>query len=207
MEAPMSTARRLRILAAALALPLVLRADVDAPHVKKLGKTVAQYKDDTVKLVVGYKYAQTHLNAKWIFFDVYVSAEGSAPIEIDREDVAFYMPDGKRLNLPGQKRMAEGIPNLQWILKEAAIMADPIGGYFTGRTQEDRLPFFTIPGRNVVQDRFSANQQILVYGNLYFEAPGDRFDPGIYTLAIKNKTVDIKLPLALGIEGELERTK
>jgi len=203
----MSTAPRLRILAAVLALPLVLGADVEKPPVKKLGKTVAQYKDDVVKLVVGYKYAQSNLKKKWIFFDVYVSAEGNAPIEIDREDVAFYMPDGKRLNLPSQKRMADGIPDLQFILKEASIMADPLGGYFIGRTQQDRLPFFTVPGRNVVQDRFAVNNNILVYGKIYWEAPGDRWEPGIYTLAIKNKDVNIKLPLALGIEGELERTK
>ena len=197
------------ILAALVAAvgPLALHAQVDAPNVKKLGKTVAQYKDDTVKLVVGYKWAQNNLKNKWIFLDTYISAEGSAPVDLDREDFAMFFPDGTRVNLPSQKRLAEGLPEIRRVMAQAQIMSDPLGGYFAGRRVEERLPFFTIPGEHIVQDRFAVNLTRLVYGELWWEAKGPVFEPGIYTLAIKNKQVDVKLPLALGIEGELERIK
>jgi hypothetical protein len=47
----------------------------------------------------------------------------------------------------------------------------------------------------------------LACGDMYFESPRDRWEPGIYTLVIESKNVHVRLPLALGIDGPLERVK
>ena len=53
----------------------------------------------------------------------------------------------------------------------------------------------------------AVDRDTLAWGHLFFESPKGRFEPGIYTLVIENKVAHVRLPLALGIEGTLERTK
>jgi hypothetical protein len=193
---------------AALALAGVEGADVDSgPNVTRLGKTVMRWRDETVQVVVGYKHAQTHLDRKWILLDTYLSARSNKPIEVWREDVSLVTPDGKRLGLPSQRRMAEGIPDLRRMLNEAKVQRDPLGGYFPGAVREERLGFFAVPGEDIVFDKVTVNMQTLAYGDIYFESPRPAWEPGIYTLVIENRDVHVRLPLTLGVEGPLERVR
>ena len=183
-------------------------ADVDAgPNVARLGKTVMRWRDETVQVVVGYKHAQAHLDHKWILLDTYLSARSSKPVEVWREDVSLVTPDGTRLGLPSQRRMAEGIPDLRRMLNEAKVQREPLGGYFPGAVREERLGFFAIPGEDIVFDRVTVNWQTVAWGDLYFESPKAAWEAGIYTLVIKNKDVNVRLPLTLGVEGPLERVR
>lgn len=193
--------------AAALCLAIPVAADVEGPNVKRLGRTVMRWKDDTLQLVVGYRHAQLHLDKKWILLDTYLIATGSKPVEVWREDVSLLMPDGTRLPLPTQRRLAEGIPDLRRMLHEAKVQRDPLGGYFPGAVHEERLGFFTVPGEDIVFDKATVNMQTVAWGDLYFESPKGRWEPGIYTLVIESKNVHVRLPLALGIDGPLERVK
>jgi hypothetical protein len=195
--------------AAALALagPVVLSAGIESPSVKKLGRTVVRYRDDVLQLVVGYKHANSNLDARWILLDTCISAAGGLPVEIYREDVALLAPDGTRLALPSQKRMAKGIPDLRRMLLQAQVVRDPLGGYFPGRVREERLGFFAVPGEAIVFEQVTVDRDTLAWGNLFFESAKERFEPGIYTLVVENKVAHVRLPLALGIEGELERVK
>jgi hypothetical protein len=84
---------------------------------------------------------------------------------------------------------------------------DPLGGYFPGRIREERLGFFCVPGEGIVFDRVTVDHDTLAWGHLFFESPVGRFAPGIYTLEIENKVAHVRLPLSLGIDGALERTK
>jgi hypothetical protein len=86
-------------------------------------------------------------------------------------------------------------------------MRDPLGGYFPGRIREERLGFFAVPGEQIVFDRVTVNRDTLAWGDLFFESPKERFEPGIYTLVMENKLARVRLPLALGIDGVLERVK
>lgn len=198
-----------RILAglAALVLASAAAADVEGPNVKRLGRTVMRWRDETLQVVVGYKHAQLHLDKKWILLETYLSATGNRPIEVWREDVSLQMPDGTRLSLPSQRRMGEGIPDLRRMLSEAKVQRDPLGSYFPGAVREERLGFFAIPGEDIVFDKVVVNSLILAWGDLYFESPKDRWEPGIYTLVIESKSVHVRLPLALGIDGPLERVR
>lgn len=185
----------------------VLRAGIESPNVKRLGRTVVRYRDEVLLLVVGYKHAHSHLDTRWILLETCVSATGGQPVEIYREDVALLAPDGTRLPLPSQKRMAQGIPDLRRMLLQARVIRDPLGGYFTGRVREERLGFFAVPGEAIVFDQVVVDHDTLAWGNLFFESPKGRFDPGIYTLVVENKVAHVRMPLALGIDGDLERVR
>ncbi|HVO49493.1 MAG TPA: hypothetical protein VMV60_00680 [Thermoanaerobaculia bacterium] len=183
-------------------------ADVDGgPNVKRLGATVMRWKDDTLQVIVGYKHAQLHLDKKWILLDTFVTATGGTPVEIWREDVALLAPDGTRIPLPSQRRMAHGIPDLRRMLNEANVQKDPLGGYFQGADREERLGFFAIPGEDIVFDKVTVNWRTLAFGPLFFPSPKERWAPGIYTLVIENRDVHVRLPLTLGVDGPLERVR
>jgi hypothetical protein len=184
-----------------------LAADLESANVKKLGRTVVRFRDDKLQVVVGYKHAQFHLDSRWILLETCLSASGSQPVEIFREDVSLILPDGTQVSLPSQKKMAQGLPDLRRMLNQARVTRDPLGGYFLGRTREERLGFFAVPGEAIVFDRVTVNHDTLAWGHLFFESPTGRFEPGIYTLVLENKLAHVRLPLALGIERDLERVK
>ena len=184
-----------------------IHADLDSPNVKKLGRTVSRYRDDVLQVVIGYKHAQYHLDSRWILLETCMSATGSQPVEIYREDVTLFGPDGTRMPMPSQKKMAQGIPDLSRMLLQARVVRDPLGGYFPGRSREERLGFFAVPGEGIVFDQVTVDRDTLAWGHLFFESPKGRFEPGIYTLVMENKVAHVRLPLALGIDGTLERTK
>jgi hypothetical protein len=181
--------------------------DVDAgPGVKRLGRTVMRWRDDTVQLVIGYRHAHAHLGKKWILLDTYLIATGQ-PVEVWREDISLVTPDGTRLPLPSQRRMAVGIPDIRRMLNEAKVQRDPLGAYFPRAVREERIGFFAVPGEDIVFDKVVVNNITLASGDLYFESPKDRWEPGIYTFVVESKTVHVRLPLALGIDGPLERVR
>jgi hypothetical protein len=182
-------------------------ADLDSANVKKLGRTVVRFKDDRLLVVVGYKHAQLHLDSPWILLQTCLSASGNQPVEIFREDVSLILPDGTQVPMPSQKKMAQGLSDLRRMLNQARVIRDPLGGYFSGRTREERLGFFAVPGEQIVFDRVTVNHDTLAWGDLFFESPKGRFEPGIYTLVLENKLAHVRLPLALGIEGDLPRVK
>lgn len=183
-------------------------ADVDGgSNVTRLGKTVMRWRDDSVQIVVGYRHAQAHLDRKWILLDIGLTVWSGKPVEIYREDVWLVMPDGRRLPMPSQRRMAEGIPDLRRMLNEAKVQRDPLNGYFPGAVREERLGFFAIPGEDIVFDKVAVNSRTLASGDVYFESPNATWAPGIYTLVVENRDVHVRLPLTLGIDVPLERLR
>ncbi len=160
-----------------------------------------------MQVVVGYRHAQAHLDQKWILLDIGLTVWSGKPVEVFREDVWLVMPDGKRLPMPSQRRMAEGIPDLRRMLNEAKVQRDPLNGYFPGAVREERLGFFAVPGEEIVFDKVAVNSRTLASGDVYFESPNATWEPGIYTLVIENRDVHVRLPLTLGIDVPLERVR
>ena len=200
-------ASRSTVLCLLAALPLAAAGDLEGPNVKRLGRTVMRWRDDAVQIVVSYRHAHAHLDKKWILLDTYLIATSNKPGEVWREDESLATPDGRRLNMPSQKRMAEGLPDLRRMLQEAKVSRDPLDSYFPSALRQERLGFFAIPGEDIVFDKVTVNYQTAACGDIYFESATDRFDPGIYTLVIENRDVHVRLPLALGIDGPLERVR
>jgi hypothetical protein len=180
---------------------------LESKYVTRLGERVLQYKDDVLQLVVGYRYAANSLDQKWILLDTYLTPVWNRPLAFQREDFSLVTPDGTRLNLPTQKRFAEGVSDVQRIERLAAIQSDPLEGYFPFRRTSEQIRFFVGPDGGIVRPELIVSTLQMAYGPLYFASPKEKWEPGIYTLAVKNKDVDLKLPLPLGVEGPLERVK
>lgn len=187
-----------------LLLTGVIAADFGSPNVKRLGQTLMQWKDDTVQVVVSWRHAQQHLDQAWILLDFSFFAAGGNPVTIHREDIELMLPDGRSLNLPSQNKLAKGLPDIRRVVMQANVNRDPISGYFVGATRPQSLRFFSIPGDDIVLDEVTGTHSILTQGDLYFESPTGSWYKGIYTLKIKNKDINVKLPIPLGIAGDLE---
>ena len=180
---------------------------LESKNVKRLGERVLQYKDDVIQLVVGYRYAANSLNQKWILLDTYMTPVWNRPLSFQREDFSLVTPDGTRLNLPTQKRFAEEVSDVQRIERLAEIQSDPLEGYFPFRRSTEEIRFFVGPDGGVVRPELVLSTLQMAHGSLYFASPKGKWEPGIYTLVIKNREVDAKLPLPLGVEGPLERVQ
>ena len=200
----MTRARRWIALLVFTALAGSAVAAEKAAPVKRLGKTVVRYQDDAVKVVLSWRFAnQTFEKEPWLLLELAFAAEGKA-VNLNREDVALLGPDGERIPLPGQKRFSEGVRDPLALVKRASVARDPLDNYFSRPTQLESLRFFTVPGGSVVQDEVSGGPSWLIQGDLYFEAPTGAWKPGSYTLALKNKTMDVELPFSLPA-GELKK--
>ncbi len=174
----------------------VLAAPAGSP-VRRLGKTVVRHHDSAVTAVLSWKYAnQTFGKEPWLLLELAFAAEGR-PLELDREDVSLRTPDGESIPLPGQKRLAESFKDVRWFVQKSSVARDPLTGYFPSVTLEQRLPFFTVPGGAIVQDRIGGGPTMLTRGDLFFEAPSGVWKPGRYALVLKNKGMDVELPFHL----------
>lgn len=165
--------------------------------VRRAGKTVTEYKDDKVHVIVGYRWASAHLDEAWTFFEVALRATSGKAVDVDREDVSLTMPDGTRVNLPTQKRMSEGVKDVRWLLQKAAVSRDPIDGYFPATRVVQGLRFFVVPGEATTYDRVEVSREVVAQGDLFFESPTGKFPPGEYLLGIRNKQVEIEIPIRL----------
>ena len=201
------TQRYLPALFLALSLPASAGDALESPNVKRLGKTVVQYKDDVIQVVVGYRYASGNLKEPWLLLDTYLMPAGERPLSFQREDFGLLTPDGTRVNLPSQRRFAEGLADVDRVRTLAAIAGDPLEGYFSRRDRVERIRFFVTPSEGTAREDLDTSPREMAYGYLFFSSPKGSWEKGIYTLVVKNKDVDVKLPIPLGIEGELERVK
>ena len=175
--------------------------------VKRLGKTVVQHKDDRVKAVLSWRFAnQTFEKEPWILLELAFAAEGST-VELNREDVSLLTPDGERIPLPGQKRLAEGLKDVRWFVQRSAVARDPINGYFPRPNHERRLPFFAIPGEQIVLDEIGGGPSWLIQGDLFFESATGSWKRGRYVLALKNKWMDVELPFTFPADDPKEEKK
>ncbi len=177
-------------------------ADIPAPSVRpsvrSLGHTLAEYRDNQVQLVASWRWAEAHPHSKWIFLDTWVSPTSNGSFDINREGISLVTPDGSRIDLASQRRLAENLPNLKMVLLQARVFHDPIAPYFPGVHRLERFKFFTVPGRHVVFDSVGLGPMTLAHGDLFFESPTGSFAPGVYTLVIRNRNVNVRLPFTLG---------
>ena len=198
------------ILAATLAAGLLLSglsSAVDSPNLKRLGATVAQYKDDAFQLAVSWKYPQLHPEERWTFFETWMMPVGQQGITINREDVSLFLPDGTRVSLPSQKKLQEGLGDIRRVVTVGDVSRDPMEGYFNARNAVLRIGFHEVPGTFISFDERGIAPYWAAVGDLFFENPKGKWEKGIYTFSVKNKAVDAKVPMPIGITEDLERVK
>ena len=193
-------------LAAGFAVAGSAFAAPDAPPVRRLGKTVVQHRDDNVRVVLSWRYAnQTFEKEPWLLLELAFASEGP-PVNLNREDVSLLTPAGERLPLPSQKRLAEGL-DVRWVEQKASVARDPVTGYFPSQRLEQRVPFFTWPGGPVVIDEIGGGPTMLTRGDIFFESPSGAWKPGTYTLVLKNKWMSVELPFALPADDPKKAAK
>jgi hypothetical protein len=189
-----------RIPTATLAVAVVLGTTAlaqDAPEIQQKGKFVSQWKDDRVQIDLGLRFANSQFPSKWLMIQTGVAATSNKPIRIDREDITLVMPGGDTVNLASQKALTEGLPDVRHDYEKAAIIQDPIEGYFVGPTRHQRIGFFSPPAQTITYEQVTVDRETLALGYLFFHAPGDKFPPGKYVLQVYNKDVDLRLPFVL----------
>jgi hypothetical protein len=169
------------------------------PTVKLLGKTVAQFKDDKIQVAVSWKYPAFHAEEKWAFFETWAMPLGNPPVRINREDISLFSPDGTRISLPNQKELTKGLPDIRRALDIGDVARDPMGGYFWSRQRTYRLGFHEVPATITAFDFCALGPGDAACGDLFFENPKVAWEKGTYTFEIKNKEIDVKIPITLGL--------
>jgi hypothetical protein len=198
--------RTLALIASVALAGGVAAAPADSP-VKRLGKTVVQHQDETVKAVLSWRYAnQSFEKEPWLLLELGFAAEGK-PVNLNREDVSLLTPSGERLDLPSQRRLAEGFKDVRWVLQKATVSREPVTDYFSHQTRYQRLPFFAVPGEQIVRNEVAGGHSYLTQGDLFFEAPAGTWKPGRYALVLKNKTMAVELPFTLPAEEPKKEAK
>lgn len=182
------------------------RAADEEPPLKRLGKTLARYRDKSIQVAVSWKYANLHPKEAWTYFETWIMPFAGG-VEINREDVSLFLPDGTRLNLPSQKKVTEQFPDIRRVVTVGDISRDPMEGYFISRRSLVRIGFQEVPGTFLTYDLRGLAPFDCAYGDLFWENPKGSWEKGIYTLAIQHTGLDVKIPMPIGIEGELERVK
>jgi hypothetical protein len=185
--------------AASVLLALVSAAEgPDAkPEIRRLGKTVSQYRDGLIRVVVSTRYANTHLDRSWIPIEVCLSAESGKPVAISREDVSLVAENGAVMPLPTQKAMSIEVPDVRHVLDTARLTREPLTGYFPWADFEERLRFFTVPGEGTVLEEEVATHSRVLIGYLFFRSPTGSWPAGSYQLAIRNPDLNVRLPFRL----------
>jgi hypothetical protein len=181
-------------------LGAVAATAAEPPNVKRLGKTVAQFKDDKIQVAVSWKYPSLHADEKWAFFETWAMPVGNPPVKINREDITLFFPDGTRISLPNQKSLIGGLPDIRRVLAVGNVSRDPMGAYFWARQRLYRLGLHEVPTTATAFNFCALGSRDAAYGDLFFESPKGNWEKGLYTLEIKNKEIDVKIPIALGLE-------
>lgn len=173
--------------------------------VRRLGKTVVEWKDGTIQVVMSYRWANSsYQKERWLFFETGVMAMSGKPVTVAREDVSLVLPDGTSIPMPSQKTMGEDNREVVRQLNTARASRDPITGYFVGADREERMGFFTVPGANIVFQEFNVDFRRVALGDIFFTTPTGLWKPGTYRLVIRNKDVSVSLPFDLPA-GELKK--
>lgn len=168
------------------------------PPTKRLGKTVVQWQDDSLKAVLGWRWANAYAaSSPWMILDFFFAAQSGRPVTIAREDVSLVFPNGERVPLPSQKRLVKELRTAPAVFKQFEVARDPLGGYFPSAIREQRLRFFAVPNDEVTFDEAVGSRETVTYGPLLFPSPTGAFAEGEYRLEIRNRDVDASLPFRI----------
>ncbi len=166
------------------------------PSVTQVGRTQVRTVGADLTGVVSYKFADSNLGDEWLIIDVALTGERTESIEVKLSDVSVRTPDGSRIPLPTQKEFIEAYPQLQSMLRRAAVAAEPLEATRGGKRPCD-LNFLRIPGTGSTRDAIWINQNQLCVGMLVFPVQGG-VQPGRWKLIIELEESSLEMPFDLG---------
>ncbi len=166
------------------------------PSVTQVGRTQVRTVGADLEGIVSYKFADSSLGDEWLIIDVALTGQRSESIEVELSDVSVRTPDGRRIPLPTQKEFIDAYPQLQSMLRRAAVASEPLQAT-RGDKRECVLNFLRIPGTGSTRDAIWVNQRELCIGMLVFPVAGG-VQPGRWKLIIELEESSLEIPFDLG---------
>lgn len=167
------------------------------PSVTQVGRTQVRTVGADLEGVVSYKFADSNLGDEWLIIDIALTGQRSESIEVKLSDVSVRTPDGRRIPLPTQKEFIDAYPQLQSMLRRAAVASEPLEATRGGKRQ-CALDFLRIPGTGSTRDAVWVNQNQLCVGMLAFPVAGG-VQPGRWKLIIELEESSLEIPFDLGL--------
>jgi hypothetical protein len=133
-----------------------------------------------------------------------VSMTGSRRVatKVARDRIFVIAPSGERIAAPTQREFAEAYPEVQSLIRRAALASEPLG-YAGGDKGRCRIPFFATPGVAIrrpgdahTSDLLFVNNRALCSGPLYFPVSGG-VQPGTWVLGVELEERTIRIPFDL----------
>lgn len=166
------------------------------PSVTQVGRTQVRTVGADLEGVVSYKFADSSLGDEWLIFDVALTGQRAASIEVKVGDVSVRTPDGRRIPLPTQKEFIDAYPQLQSTLRRAAVASEPLVATRGGKRACD-LNFLRLPGTGSTRDAIWVSQNELCVGMLAFPVAGG-IQPGRWKLIVELEESSLEVPFDLG---------
>jgi hypothetical protein len=174
-------------------LALTHTSTVPDPCVRRLGRTVTEFRDNHVEAVIGTRYSSLHPDRDWIVVDLRVRALGPAPVEISRRDISLTRPDGSKLGLPGREEVSDEISNIGRAMIAASAVEDSLDEYLPRSHPLDLIPFVT---RSMLESVVLEAGRV-ASGKLLFRVPRGTRIPSQYTFGVSTGDLDVRIPFRL----------
>jgi hypothetical protein len=192
--------RRLTTLALAVGVALGTSAGTDAQedgffrNSKRLGRAAFEYRDADIHAVVAYYYSQRNHDSRWLLVETAISTTRN--LVFDRQDIAVVTPSGRRIALSSQARFVSDANKARLIVQNAAVTRHDVLSYFNERDRPEPMQLFALPGGTVLTN-FAADRFRVAVGDLFFESPTGRWEPGTHSLVIERDGARAVMPIEL----------
>jgi hypothetical protein len=108
------------------------------PGVTQIGEEMMRSVGVDLEAILGYRFADSSLGDEWLVVDLALTSWKGEAIEVKQEAISVVTPDGRRIQLPTQKEFIAAYPQIQSLLRRAAIASGMLvfpvqGGIQPGR--------------------------------------------------------------------------
>lgn len=171
-------------------------AHTTQPGVTQLGQTMVRSVGADLEGIVGYKFAAGNLGEEWLIVTLALTGLRSEGIEVRQEAISVRTPDGRTIVLPTQEEFIKAYPELQSLIRRAAVASEPIEATRGGR-RPCELAFQRIPGTGATEKSAWITMRLLCVGQLSFPIRGG-VQPGRWVLTIELEESDLEIPFSIG---------
>jgi hypothetical protein len=166
------------------------------PGITQIGETMMRTVGADLEGILGYNFANSSLGEEWLVIDLALTGLRSDAVEVRNEAISAVAPDGRRIPLPTQKEFIAAYPEIQSLLRRAAIASQPLEATRGGR-RPCELDFLRLPGTGTTRTTIWVNNRDLCVGMLAFPVPGG-VQPGRWRVVIELEESDLDIPFNLG---------
>lgn len=186
------------MVAAGLALGSAHAADAQEDgtyrNTKRWGQAAVEYRDADIHVVAAYYYSQQNHDSRWLLIETAMSTTRN--MTIDRQSITLVTPGGRRVALSTQERFVSDVNRVNTVVQNASVTRHNVLSYFNQRSGREGMRLFALPGGTVLTN-FVTDEHHVAVGDLFFESPTGRWEPGVYSLVIERDGARAVLPIEL----------